>query len=318
MTEQLELTSQPTAKREIAMAFSALFAVLFIIAFIPILVKVSEYEISPNATVFNPRWIGAVVLTSWNGLSLLKQRSSGNHLTVKRFSNLHNLLLLLVILAIFSTGHTLLYVWSLTQTSIANSEVLHSLNPLFTTLVAWMFLGQKFDRLFLTGIAIAIIGSISIVANDFSITIDKLQGDGLALVSAMLLAGGLLIMEKLQTQLSATAITTCNYLLGTFFLLPIVLVTGDDLFPHSWGVWLIVTAIGTVGIFQQILITYSLKWLSSGLVATILLLHPAITAILAWVIFSETLNWLNLLGFMVILLGAYLTISSKGGVKTTA
>ncbi|MDJ1175046.1 DMT family transporter [Roseofilum capinflatum] len=207
-----------------------------------------------------------------------------------------------------------LNVWSLTQTSIANSEVLHSLNPIFTTLVAWVFLGQKFDRLFLTGIGISIVGSISIVANDFSITIDKLQGDGLALVSTVLLAECLLIMEKLQTQLSPTAIATCNYLLGTFFSLPIVLVAGDDLFPHSWGVWLIVIAIGIVGIFQQILITYSLKWLSSALVATILLLHPAITAILAWVIFSETLTWLKLLGFTVILLGAYLTTSSKGGV----
>ena len=318
MTEQLQLTSQPTVKREIAIAFCALFVVLFLVAFIPILVKVSEYEISPNATVFNPRWIGAVVLLFWNVPSILKQRRSGNYLTEKQFSNLHQLLLLLVILGIFSTVHTLLYVWSLTQTSIANSEVLHSLNPLFTTLIGWMFLSQKFDRLFFLGIVISIVGSISIVANDFSITLDKLQGDGLALVSAMLLSGCLLIMEKLQTQLSPTAIATCNYLLGTFFSLPIVLVTGDDLFPHSWQIWLILTAIGTVGIFQQILVTYSLKWLSSALVATILLLHPAITAILAWVIFSETLTWLNLLGFMVILLGAYLTTSSKGGVKTTA
>ena len=318
MTEQLELTSQQTAKREIALAFCALLVVLFLVAFIPILVKVSEYEISPNATVFNPRWIGAVFLTCWNVPSILKQGRSGNYLTGKRFPNIHNILLLLVILGIFSTVHTLLYVWSLTQTSIANSEVLHSLNPIFTTLVAWVFLGQKFDSIFLTGIGISIVGSLSIVANDFSITIDKLQGDGLALVSTMLFAGCLLIVEKLQTQLSPTAITTCNYLLGTFFLLPILLVAGDDLFPHSWGVWLIVTAIGTVGIFQQILVTYSLKWLSSALVATILLLHPAITAILAWVIFSETLTWLNLLGFMVILLGAYLTTSSKGGVKMTA
>ncbi|MDY6804342.1 MAG: DMT family transporter [Cyanobacteriota bacterium] len=317
MTEQLELSSQPRLKREIAMAFSALLAVLFLVAFIPILVKVSEYEMSPNATVFNPRWIGAVLLTFWNVPSILKQRRSGNFLAVKGLHNLHNLLLLLLILAIFSTAHTLLYVWSLTKTSIANSEVLHSLNPLFTTLVAWMFLGQKFDGRFLTGIAIAIVGSISIVANDFSITIEKLQGDGLALVSAMLLAWCLLVMEKLQTQLSATAITTCNYLLGTVFLLPIVLVAGDDMFPHSWQVWLIVTAIGTVGIFQQILVTYSLKWLSPGLVATVLLLHPAITAILAWGIFWETLTGLNLLGFMVILLGAYLTTSSKGGVKAT-
>ncbi|NEP82845.1 MAG: EamA family transporter [Okeania sp. SIO3B3] len=40
-------------------------------------------------------------------------------------------------------GYQLLYAWSLTETTVVNSEVLHSLTPLFTTLVRWMFLGQQ-------------------------------------------------------------------------------------------------------------------------------------------------------------------------------
>ncbi|MDY6805110.1 MAG: hypothetical protein SXA11_15060 [Cyanobacteriota bacterium] len=57
MTEELQLTSEPTAKSKIAIALAALFADLVIIAFLPISLKVSEYEISPDATIFNPFWI---------------------------------------------------------------------------------------------------------------------------------------------------------------------------------------------------------------------------------------------------------------------
>jgi len=316
MTEKLELTSQATVRRETIVALAALFAVLVLIAFLPILVKFSESEISPNATLFNPRSISAVVLVLWNGLSLINRRCHGNQLPVKQLSNILNLLPLLVIMTTFSVGHSLLYFWSLTQTSIANSEVLHSLNPIFITWVE-MLLGKTMGGGYIIGITLTICGSIGIVFNDFTITIDKFNGDVLALFSAIFLSGYLLVLEKIQPHLSANAITTCNYLISTVFLLPIILVDGDNIFPNSWQIWLIVTAMSTIGIFAKFLITYSLKRLSSGLVATIFMLHPAITAILAWVIFSESLSILNLLAFVVILFGVYLGISSKGGVKTT-
>jgi drug/metabolite transporter (DMT)-like permease len=317
MTQELKLTSPSTASRETLMALGALLAVLALLAFLPIMIKLSEYEISPNAIALHSSWIDAMALGLWNGLWLLKRQWFGNPPPVKQFSNIYNLLLLVTIMAMFSASHLVLYSWSLTQTSVANSEVLHSLTPLFIAFVGWTFLGLRFEHQFLIGIVIATGGSIALAVNDFSLTTDKLQGDGLALVSAIFGGAYLLVLEKLQTQLSATAITTWNYLLGTVFLLPIVLGSGDGLFPHSWRVWLMVAAIATVGIFTTFLITYSLKRLSSGLVATILLLHPAITAILAWGIFSETLGWLNLLAFVVILLGVYLATSSKGGVKAT-
>ncbi|HAC62132.1 MAG TPA: EamA family transporter [Cyanothece sp. UBA12306] len=311
MTEQLELTSQTAARTEIKMALAALFPVLIIFAVVPILIKVSEYEINPNAIIFNRFSIAIPVLGCWNGVLNLKEKSAEKPILVEFFRQKQNgLLLLLLLSGVFSGGQQLLYAWSLTQTSAANSEVLHSMTPLFTTLIGWIFLSQNFERRFLRGIAVAICSSIILVSNDFSITIDKLQGDALALVSAILWSGYLLVLEKLQTQFSINTITTWTCLVGTIFLLPILLIADDDFFPHSWQVWLIIGILGTVEIFTKICLTYSLKRLSSGLVATILLLHPAITAILAWGLFSETLNLLNWLAFLGILLGVYLATSS--------
>lgn len=320
MTQQLELTSQSPATRETSMALAALLADLVIIAFLPILLKVSEYEIGPDATIFNRFWIATAILGLWNGVSLIKGRWSGNPIPIKSppyEGGFGGIGLLLLMLGVFSGGQQLLYAWSLTQTTVANSEVLHSLTPLFTTLIGWTFLGQKFDRRFLIGIAIAIVGSIALAAKDFSIALDKLQGDELALASAAFWGGYLMVTEKLRSHLSIIAIATWNCLLVTLFTLPLVLATGEELFPHSQVGWLTLGVLGISVIFTKFLITYSLKRLSSGLVATILLLHPAITGVLAWGIFNETLTWLNLLAFAVILFGAYLTTSSKGGVKET-
>lgn len=308
----LESTIPFVSKNHTTIALFAVFASLILYACIPILLKISESDLTSNATIFNRCWIATSILGCWSVLSGFKKQP----FTVQFFpSNFSKTWFLLCLLGIFSVGHFLLYARSLTQTSVANSEVLHSLTPLFTTLVGWIFLGQQFDRRFLFGIAIAIGGSILLVANDFSITYDKLQGDELALISAIFWGGCLLVLEKLQNQLSLITITTWNELIGSICLLPIIFMGRDRLIPTSWQIWVILTVIGVVGIFARILITYSLKHLSSGLVATILLLHPVITAILAWVIFSEIFSLTNFLGFTIILLGVYLATLSKGGIK---
>ncbi|MGD1703332.1 DMT family transporter [Dapis sp. BLCC M229] len=323
MTEQLELPESNFFPVEVKKAYIAILTTLFITAFIPILFRISEGSITSNATIFNRLWIATAILGLWNGLLFLKQRYSGEFATgtlpnssdIKLFPDTHSLLLSLI-LAISFVGFQLLWAFSLTQTSVANSEVLHSVTPLFITLVGWSLFGQKFDRPFLIGMAIAITGSITLAANDLSITIEKLSGDGVALLSAVFWAGNLVVMEKLRTQLSIIVITIVQCLLGTLFLLPILWLTGDDLFPHYWGGWLTVIILGITVILNQTLMAYSLKWLSSGLIATILLLNPIVTGILAWVIFSETLNLLNWLSLFIILFGIYLTTLSKQGIKT--
>ncbi|MEL7036388.1 MAG: DMT family transporter [Cyanobacteria bacterium J06592_8] len=323
MSDQLELSKSKLISDEVKIAYFTVLVALLITAFIPILFRVSGNSISPNATLFNRFWIATVILGLWNGFLFLKQRySSGvptgtleNSPPIKLFYDTHSLLLLLILAMVF-VSFQLLWIWSLTFTSIANSEVMHSLSPLFTTLVGWSLFGQKFDRQFLIGIAIAIMGSIALAANDFSITPDKLTGDGLALLSASLWAGNLLILEKLQTRLNIVVITTLECLLASLFLLPALLLTGDQLFPHSQGGWLTVIILGLTIVVTQTLIAYSLKWLSSGLVATILLINPILAAIFASIIFSETLNLLNWIGLLVVLLGIYLATLSKYGVKT--
>lgn len=312
MTSQLGFTEPQTtrAKRAIAAALAS----LVIIALMSICIKVSQSDTSPNTTVFSFSWIATVLLLLWKStLNLnLPEKGSVNSSSNSDFVYTYKNLLLLLALGLFTTFISILWSFSLTKTSVANSDLLQtSVTPMFTTLGGWLFLGQKFNRLFVIGVGIALAGVIVIGLEDISIAATKLEGDGLAVLSAFCWAVSLLIREKLRTQFSATTLTLWCLTLNTLFLAPILLVSGDRVFPQSWSSWLSSTFIGLGEVLNMILTAYSLKWLSSALFSTILLLSPAVAAILAWAIFSETLSPLNLLGFVVILLGIYLAISSS-------
>ena len=316
MTDQLEIANQQSYSKE-TKAIIAIFIAVLIFGIMPILIRWSENEISPNATIFNRCWIAAVFFGLWQEISFIHQRRLGEQLIVKESLNNPQFLLLLAT-SVFFCATQLLWAWSLTQTNVANSALMHNLTPFFTAFGGYLFFNQRFDYKFLVGLAIASVGTIFLGLCDLQVGSIKLQGDLLAFLSALFYAAYFLGIEKLRTQLTVTTILTWIYRIVTLFFLLIILTIKDEWFPHSWSGWLAVITLALALIVSHVLLVYSLKHLSSSLVAMINLFDPAVTAFFAWMIFAETLNWLNLVAFAIILLGIYLALSSKGGIKSVA
>lgn len=295
-----------------------LSAALLAVSLAAIFIRFSEREISPNATVFNRLWIATAVFAVWNGAAAVRRRISGDEVedvegrstyTVRDF-------LLLTAVGVVSSASLGFWAWSLSQTNVANSTVLRNLTPLFTTLGGWLLLGRRFDGRFLLGLAVAVAGAIAIGIDDLQTAGDNFAGDIAALLSAIFYAGNLLIAEHLRTKFPATTILMWRCFIGSILILPLVLLAGDRVFPYSWQGWLSVIALAVVcQAFGQGLLIHSLGRLSSGFVALFLLLEPAITAILAWVLFSESLSLFNWLAFTVVLAGIYLAKSSSSADK---
>ena len=158
-------------------------------------------------------------------------------------------------------------------------------------------------------------GTIAIGFSDMSSNI-SLAGDGLALSSAIFWGGYIMSIEKLRTWLSPTAILLWASASCTLLCIPVILSVGDRFLPDSVLGWLTLIVLALNTIITHSLIAYSIKWLSSGLMTTILLLSPIMTAIMGWFLFSEALSLINLLGFAVIMVGIYLAISDTGELKT--
>ena len=158
--------------------------------------------------------------------------------------------------------------------------------------------------------AIAIVGTCVLGARDFSENTLQLQGDGIALLASFLYAVHLLFVEKLRTSLTATTIFVWRYSISFILTLPLIIIDSAPIFPSSLSGRLLLIGLALT-CTSQLLIIYSLKELSSKLVTLVFLLDPILSAILAWIVFSEQLGLLNWIVFAVILFGIFIAASTR-------
>ncbi|MDJ0737404.1 MAG: DMT family transporter [Nostocaceae cyanobacterium] len=295
----------------------ALIGSIVCISFTPIFLRLSETEIGFHATVFNRFWIAAVTLWIVSQSSVLKPREQDSK-TPKFKPNFMQIGSLLILDGVLMSMGLICWAWSLTETSVANASMMHNLVPIFTILGGWLVLGHTFDRRFMIGMFIAILGALLLEVNNlFSFTIDRqLLGDFAALLSALFFGIHPLIVEQLRTRFNSLTIITWSSITGFLLLLPIVMFTEQQIFPSSLTGWFSVMALAFVGQIMGIgLWTYSLKKLSAGFAGIVALVIPFLSAVEGWAIFSENLNQWTWVSFFVIVCGMYLAISSTSAIK---
>ncbi|MEH1820589.1 MAG: EamA family transporter [Nostoc sp.] len=296
-------------------AIASLFLGVGAISFGSIFMKLSEMELSPSATVFNRFWLASVVFLLWHGYEAIRQRFSKEKSVEQQPYTSQDLLLLLGA-GILWAATLVLLAWSLTQTSVAISSVLHNLAPIFTSLGVWLLFRKRFERQFLIGIVVALGGAIAIEFEELQIATDEVQGGLAAIVSAILLSAYLLIVEKLRTKFSPVTIQLWICAIAALAIFPILLFTQDQLFPSTVSGWLWVISLALIcQVLGHGLLTYSLAKFSSVVVSLVHLLEPVFSGIFALVIFSETLTLSNWVGFAVVLIGLYLAVSSQAAVN---
>lgn len=288
---------------------------IFSIAFSPILIKVGFGELGANVITFHRMWIAALALGIWNSVKFKKNQDNKDYLPQLQPYTQKTWLILLVggLADAFCMSS---WVWSINQTSIAHSTVLHNLTAIFTTLGGWLFFRQYFEKRFLLAIAITIAGSTVISLEDWQTSSASLVGDGAALLSSLAYSAKLLAIEQLREELSTTTILFWICLITTIAVFPLALLFHEQIFPSSGLIWLSVIL---QGLFCEVIgqgaISYSLKRFSSGFISLLLLLEPVFAAILAWFIFGQQLTLFDWVSFPVIFLGIYLANSSQGAEK---
>jgi drug/metabolite transporter (DMT)-like permease len=300
-------------------SFISLLGALITFSFVPVFTKWGAMETSSGTAIFDRFFLTTIILgLVWGVLTFYRQLTECRNQSPppsQALSRRVQLLGLFFITGTFLAGMLITLAWSLIQTTVANCELINNLTPVFTVFGGWLLFKQRFDRRFLVGCAIAVSGLLIIGFNDFQLSIDKLQGDLLALISALLLAAYLLGAEQLRTQLNTDTVLLGCFSCGTPLTLIVLAITHENLLPTSWQGWLAIVSMSVSGLLAQGLLLYSLKRLSSGFVALVFLLTPFTTAIIAWIMFSETLTVSNLLAFCVVVLGLSLSISSSSTVK---
>ncbi len=220
----------------------------------------------------------------------------------------------MLILSVLSVTmfNTLLYFAAVTTTA-TNIALINATIPIFVALLAWLLLGDRTRPIQATGIALAALGIIIIVARgDISVLTGlKAQAGDLIMVGAVFCWG--LFSVELRRQaipLPALVFLTAQIFLGTLIILPIYLI---DLLFISGGFELSVhtaTPLLYLAIFPGVLAyafwNHGVHKVGPAKAAIFMYLMPIFASILAIIFLGESLGLYHVIGGLLILAGLIL------------
>ncbi len=203
---------------------------------------------------------------------------------------------------IFFAADLAMWHWSLIETSIANATLLGNLAPVFVAAGAAALFAQPCSRWFAIALAFTVLGGACLVASSADLGREHLQGDGLALGSAVMYAAYILTVSRLRRRFEAMAIMTWSGTVAMAVFLAIALIAGDSFRPTAGGGWLALLAFALVSqVLGQGLVVYALDVVSAPFTSVMLLIQPVLATLLAWPLFGEPIGSLQAVGAVVVL-----------------
>lgn len=282
-----------------------LAAVLALWALSFILNDVALRSLEP-ATVVAGRWSVTAMLT----LLLLAQRRQVDAFgaALRRDGRAFFLLSLF--------GVTLLYGLQISgqaRTSTVNTGLLANTVPIFTALLAMIFLHQRLRPVGWAGIVLAMIGAWVVSTGGLRLDVNPATalGDGLVLLSSLAAALYFVYGAQLLQRYPALLVTAAAATLGALTLLPVALLAGRG----SVWTWQAVAAVIALGVGPGLLANLwwweTVEWLDASRAAIYIYLIPLLTMIFAVLLLGETVGPAQLGGAALLLGGVWLAERSR-------
>jgi len=210
----------------------------------------------------------------------------------------------LILVGFIFSGNLALYHWSMTLTTLANSNLLANLAPIFVVLGSRLFLGKKFSSGFLFGMLFALAGAFILIGHRLDFGSNYMTGNLLGLLTAVFYGSYLLAVSLVRSNYRTMTVMAWSSVGTLIVLLPITLLRGESLVPHTLHGMLMLLALAVVShVGGQGLIAYALAKLPAALSSITLLVQPVIATVLGAYLFHEYLSVPEFVGGAVILIG---------------
>lgn len=273
------------------------------IAFSPIFVRLSE--VSPTVNVFWRMFLPLPILVS---ILIFQPRKIDNSYPIKsKFEYLK-----LCIPGFFFTGDLCTYFWALKFTSVGISTLLSNCAPIFVAFAMYFIFKQKLNRIFFLGLTTAILGVLLIAGKGSNISNRPMLGILLGSLSAIFYSGYIISVAELRAKFRTMQLMLGIELSSSLLLIIAILIAGEKTFPVSFYGWLVLIGLAFVPQFiGHSFITYSLKHLPASFSSVTLLLQPVLASIFAWIILSEKMKGIQIIGGIFVLVGIYISQQSS-------
>ena len=160
---------------------------------------------------------------------------------------------------------------------------------------------------------LAAIGAALLMGSSAELSARHVRGDLLALFAGLLYAGYLIAVERARGALEPLPLLFLASAFGAIMLLPFSLLLGEQVIPADWsGVFLLALGSQVVG---QGLLVYAIGSVPPLVVGLALLTQPAISALVGWVVYNESLSPLDWFGAAAIALALVLVRLPERGLR---
>ena len=194
------------------------------------------------------------------------------------------------------------------------SAAIVGLQPIALAAFAWAFLGERLDRAQMVGFALGVAGVSLIVARKLVAGLGSLEGLALCVFALVAFALGAIVQKRFCTDIPMRRGALVQYLAAAaavgVFSLAIetreIVWSADFVIALTW-----LTLVLSIG---AILLLYTLLQRGAASeVASLFFLVPPSTAVIAWVMFGETLGAIEIVALAASALGVWLVL--RGGAR---
>ena len=263
-----------------------------LIGFAPVFVKWSE--LSSSAILFWRMFLALPMLAILNYFL--------NKTFIFKVKN-KNTILYTAIASLAFTTDLILWHYSMNITSVSNATIIVNSAPIFVALFAYIIFKEVPAKGFGISFLITYLGITGLIIFSSNYANGKIIGDLLCIIAAIGYGIYLLIIAKLGKETPLNLIFYTTLFCCLFSIIPMMLDSGVN-FPKSNFEWINLILLALVCQFGgQFLITYAIGKISPSNGSIGLLMQPLTATILAAFLFSEWLNFAQIIFATVTLVG---------------
>jgi len=214
----------------------------------------------------------------------------------------------------FLAVHFGAWMTSLQHTSVASSVVLVTMHPLFVMLASRILLGESAAGGAVAGAVIAVAGSAIIGLGDSAAGGRAFFGDLLALLSALMFAGYVIVGRGVRQRLSVAPYAFVVYGMCSLILALTCTASGVRICPYPARDYVLFVALAAVPtILGHTVFNWALRYVSASVISVSVLGEPVGATLLAVALLEETPPATAIAGGVLVILGiAIFTLFSRG------
>ena len=202
----------------------------------------------------------------------------------------------------FLAGFVMFYILAMDYTSMANAVLVLYLAPVTASVAAHFFLGERLTSASVGLVGFALLGFAMMMEFNFNLSGRAEEAIGLAYAFCAMLcySAFMLTNRSMDDRVHVFSRSGYQMLAGALCMLPLLLLESEVISGAQWG-WLIAAGI-LPGFLAILLAVIALRSLPAATFGTLAYLEPITVVALAWILFDQGLNSLQLAGCALIIL----------------